>query len=265
MHQWGVLETSMYGANRRLLPPYDDEVTTSISEPVLAAFVSTAAAAANGDVLAHAAQCGPLADLGCLRVAVYIADVDQDTLRMAGHSGGDEVRQLYSTLPVDESTPNATVFRTGTELFLSIEAAADQYPLLATATALYADQGDIEVGFLPLRHAGEPVGVAGLLFSTPVPRTWETRATLDAVCAVMGLWCAAHRGEIRARVTAKALTLTERQRAVLHLAAEGLTNGQIAAQLGFAESTVKADLTQLYRLTGAASRQDLLDRTRDVR
>ena len=61
-----------------------------------------------------------------------------------------------------------------------------------------------------------------------------------------------------------ALTLTDRQRAVLRLAADGLTNAQIAAQLGFAESTVKADLTQLYRLTGATSRQDLLDRTRDL-
>ena len=231
------------------------------SGSILASFVCAAATATDGDVLARAALDGPLASLHAMRVAIYVADADGSALYMAGHSGGDEVRHLYSTLPVDNSTPNAVAFATGAEVFLTLAETVDTYPVLTAAAAVYTGEESVEFGALPLRHAGDRVGVLGVLFSSPVPRTWESREILDATSAVVGLWCAAHLVEIRARNGHRAPTLTQRQRAVLRLAAHGLTNAQIAVQLGFAESTVKADLTQLYRLTGATSRQDLLDRT----
>lgn len=231
---------------------------------ILAAFVVAAASATDGDVVARAANDGPLADLGALRVAIYVVDASGSVLYLAGHSGGEEVRHLYSTLPIDESTPNAIAFSSGAEVFLGLEEVIERYPVLGAAAALYADAGPLEFAALPLRHAGDRVGVLGVLFSAPIPRTWESRAALDATTAVVSLWCSAHLAGIRSRNGHGTLTLTQRQRAVLRLAASGETNPRIAAQLGFAESTVKADLTALYRLTGARSRQELLDRTRDI-
>lgn len=239
-------------------------MTAPSSGSILGSFVSVAANASDGDVMARAAADGPLASLDALRVAIYVTDVEGSALFMAGHSGGDEVRHLYSTLPVDNSTPNAVAFASGTEVFLTLPEMVQRFPVLAAAAALYSDAETLEFGALPLRHAGDRIGVMGILFSRTVPRTWESREALDSTAAVVGLWCAAHLVEIRARNGHRTPTFTQRQRAVLRLAAHGQTNAQIAAQLGFAESTVKADLTQLYRLTGATSRQDLLDRTCDL-
>lgn len=235
------------------------------SSALLASFLTTASAATDGDVLARAAHDGPLANYGPLRVGIYAADPEGTTLHLLGHSGGNEVRQAYAALPVTGTTPHARVFTTGVELHLTLDEAADAYPLLAMAAGLYAGrERQLVLSFLLLRHAGKPVGVLGLLLSAPLPQDWASRSTLDAVTAVMGLWCAAHRSETQPRGTARVLALTDRQQDILRLARAGLTNAQVAGQLGFAESTVKSDLTSLYRLTGATSRQDLLDRTRDL-
>ena len=50
--------------------------------------------------------------------------------------------------------------------------------------------------------------------------------------------------------------LTERERQVLQLAAEGLANKQIAAQLEISENTVKFHLSSLYAKLGATSRTE---------
>jgi DNA-binding NarL/FixJ family response regulator len=49
-------------------------------------------------------------------------------------------------------------------------------------------------------------------------------------------------------------TLTERQREVLQLLARGVSNKEIAAQLGLAENTVKVHLAQCYRVLGVSTR-----------
>ena len=61
---------------------------------------------------------------------------------------------------------------------------------------------------------------------------------------------------------AAATLISPRQLSVLALAAEGHTNGDIARHLGYAEVTIKSDLTALYRTLGAASRDDLIEKAR---
>jgi DNA-binding NarL/FixJ family response regulator len=50
--------------------------------------------------------------------------------------------------------------------------------------------------------------------------------------------------------------LTERERQVLQLAAEGLANKQIASRLEISENTVKFHLSSLYAKLGATSRTE---------
>lgn len=53
---------------------------------------------------------------------------------------------------------------------------------------------------------------------------------------------------------AKAVGLTERERRVLELVADGLTNRAIGSRLGIGEATVKTHLANLYPKLGAADR-----------
>jgi DNA-binding CsgD family transcriptional regulator len=50
--------------------------------------------------------------------------------------------------------------------------------------------------------------------------------------------------------------LTARQVRILHLLAEGLTNPQIAARIGFSDSTVRQETMAIYRFLGADGRRD---------
>jgi DNA-binding NarL/FixJ family response regulator len=52
--------------------------------------------------------------------------------------------------------------------------------------------------------------------------------------------------------------LTEREQEVLHGLFEGLTNKEIAAQLGVSESAVKATLQQLFQKTHVRTRSQLV-------
>lgn len=50
--------------------------------------------------------------------------------------------------------------------------------------------------------------------------------------------------------------LSERQLAVLHMLAKGMTNPQIAARIGFSDSTVRQETMQIYRYLGASGRRE---------
>ena len=52
------------------------------------------------------------------------------------------------------------------------------------------------------------------------------------------------------------ITLTERERQVLQLTAQGLANKQIAAALEISENTVKFHLSSLYAKLGVTSRTE---------
>ena len=51
--------------------------------------------------------------------------------------------------------------------------------------------------------------------------------------------------------------LTDRQRTMLAMLAEGMTNLQIASRLGFGESTVRQDTMAIYRHLGVSGRRDV--------
>jgi len=60
----------------------------------------------------------------------------------------------------------------------------------------------------------------------------------------------------------QATHLTRRQTEILGLAAQALSNAQIADRLYIAESTVKRHLTKVYAQLGAVSRVDAINKAR---
>ena len=60
--------------------------------------------------------------------------------------------------------------------------------------------------------------------------------------------------------TAGARGFTPREREVLHLVVQGLTNGAIAARLGIGERTVETHVSNILKKLGLATRVQLLAR-----
>ena len=96
-------------------------------------------------------------------------------------------------------------------------------------------------------------------------RRAEARATLEAALAVFeelgaALWAERARAEI-ARLGGRRVRdrdeLTETERRIAELAADGRSNREIAGELFVSERTVESNLTRAYRKLGVRSRTEL--------
>jgi DNA-binding NarL/FixJ family response regulator len=91
-------------------------------------------------------------------------------------------------------------------------------------------------------------GVAGLVLDTEIAETLT--ATVHAVCSGLLVY------PRRLRTAAERPTLTSREKQVLGLVVEGRTNGEIAATLWLAESTIKSHLSSAFGKLGVRSRSE---------
>ena len=101
------------------------------------------------------------------------------------------------------------------------------------------------------------VGVDGIVRKTATPAMIEAAM---ALVAAGGRYMPAHIMAVPVRRPAAApraaVTLTERQRGVLQLMAEGKSNKEIGRDLGIAPDTVKSHVSQVFALLGAVNRAD---------
>lgn len=100
-------------------------------------------------------------------------------------------------------------------------------------------------------------GAAGVVFDEDAVRT-----LVPTVRAVLVGQAVVPRA---ARLDVDRPVLSKREREVLGLVAEGLTNGQVAARLYLAESTVKCHLTSAYAKLGVRSRSEAVREVLDPR
>lgn len=116
---------------------------------------------------------------------------------------------------------------------------------------------------LPVHGAGRFLGTLELFRKDGIQasphrgkpaRDTEMEGVIEALAAAFGLW-------LLRPLTASpegSTVLTPRQRAILQFAASGRTNRQIADALQVSISTVKAELSMIFQLTGATTRSDLV-------
>jgi DNA-binding NarL/FixJ family response regulator len=91
-------------------------------------------------------------------------------------------------------------------------------------------------------------GVAGLVLDTEITETLT--ATVRAVCSGLLVY------PRELRTAAERPTLTSREKQVLGLVVMGCTNGEIAANLWLAESTIKSHLSSAFGKLGVRSRSE---------
>lgn len=95
-------------------------------------------------------------------------------------------------------------------------------------------------------------GMIGYVVKDALPEE-ILRAVRDAAVGASFLDGVAARALVNARAKSQ-IMLTDRERQVLDLIEQGMTNRQIADRLGIAEKTVKAHLTRVYATIGVSDR-----------
>jgi DNA-binding NarL/FixJ family response regulator len=140
--------------------------------------------------------------------------------------------------------------------------------LLSTSVGLLADLGEDAPPVLLLTDDPDE---AARLAALPIWGALPLDASAEELAAALralaeGLWAGSpalvqgllSRPWVRVSGQAEQLTnpLTDRERQVLQLAAEGLANKQIAAALEISENTVKFHLSSLYAKLGVTSRTE---------
>lgn len=222
----------------------------------MAALLRVLAGSPDGDAVCHAIRWGVLDGTGAEEVTIHGADSERAHLLRLGCSSSDD-GEGGGWLPVTTRLPVCEAFRSGAEVALEGPRVAELYPLAVLADHEAVREGVISVA-LPLRGGGVVMGVLALRFAMIQPPHGEGMSLLRVMADAVGLWAAP-----RCPRTGPARTgrtpITERQVQVLQMVQAGCSNGQIARRLGFAEATIKADLTALYRLLGAHSRHGLIE------
>jgi DNA-binding CsgD family transcriptional regulator len=178
----------------------------------------------------------------------------------------------FRRMSVWDSAPAADVIRNGQPLLITdIDDPRTRYPrpvdgdLLAQPTAAW-----------PLVLAGERLGSLQIHFSVPFEKQ-DVAPIFEGVCPVLALYLhwtrsgnsnghhvASTRAASNGRSNESSMTsnsldgkqLTDRQMTILRMIATGMTNPQIAARIGFSDSTVRQETMAIYRFLGANGRRE---------
>ena len=203
------------------------------------------------DAIARTLALGTLNALSPQTLTVHAVAGSSLELRSSLGLSADEQR-FAARIPLDAPAPEAHVARSAAGISASAAELRRRFPVLAhhdpTAPGLVLS--------LPCLHEARAIGVLTLRCEDSLAEAPQD--LLDGVCAALALWLLADAEFAPAPARTARLRVTDRQHQVLDGLRRGLTNSAVAGELGFAVGTIKADITALSALLGAAGREDLL-------
>lgn len=182
----------------------------------------------------------------------------------AGSFGlGSDIVKALRRMSLWDRSPAVDAIRDGEPIILNDrESLVRQYPWLETHEALLSPTsvwpltlGTQRLGSLQLQFA-ESVShesvAPSFTAAAPILGLYiSLRSISQEAAEVEGLRPAPRSGNVQVDTE-----LSPRQVRILHLLAEGLTNPQIAARIGFSDSTVRQETMAIYRFLGADGRRE---------
>lgn len=221
-------------------------------EVALRALLCVLANCPSGDTVARAVADAGLPDLDVHAVALHA--LRGQSLDLLGAHGIPPARgRLLEHIPADAPAPEQRTIAVG-------ESVAYAHTALG-ALPLHRHLDSATPGLTimsPLRLEGRIIGL--LTVQTHHVGVFDAalQRRIDGIGAALSLWIGT-----RHPAPPPALDrplLNARQRRVIDGIRRGLTNAAIAAELGFAVGTIKADITAMSAMFGASGRLDLLQR-----
>lgn len=219
----------------------------------LSALLRVLANSPQPEVVARALALGTLQAHCVQRITVHSL-VDRALELRSAHGLPAARERMAARIPLDADTPEVRVLRGSAVLAIDDLSSVDDIALVAH------HDPDLSGALLclPILHEGRAIGVLSVRWERQPIESRELHELLDGVTAALALWLLTDARTAPAPAKAAQLRVTHRQQRVLDGLKRGLTNAAIAAELGFAIGTIKADITALNALFGATGREDLV-------
>lgn len=195
-------------------------------------------------------------------ISMFGASLDSTgVIRPIGQFGfKPEVMQSWSHSTIEEDLPTADALKTNNIIWLADKAQWDRdYPHLAKYELEYTANTFVA---WPISVRGSYMTVLGLCINrveSPTPSLISFFETVGGIFAMqLSQKVAPAVTPEEDQINALINLFTRRQRDILHLVAEGLTNIQIGGELGFSESTIRQETMRIYEILGASGRADAI-------
>lgn len=175
-----------------------------------------------------------------------------------------EQATVFESLPLDGDYPGTRAFYEAEVIIDPVIRLPELYAAMASPTsrgrALLAAYPDGQLASAPIIGGGRTLG--SFTAVSDVERSWSTLdlAALSTIGHALGMWLTHPDSGLPDEFAAPRAGLSARQADILERVAQGLGNAAIAADLGFSESTVKAEIGRAMRALGVDSRTAAAER-----
>lgn len=189
------------------------------------------------------------------------------TIRPIGQFGfSKEVMKSWESSHVDEDIPTGDALKTNNIIWLADK---DQwlrdYPHLAKYSLEMTANTFIA---WPISVRGAYMSVLGICLESNLKPTPDLISLFETIGGLIALQLSKSTESASDpesdRISALINFFTRRQRDVLTLVSDGLTNPQIAKELGFSESTIRQETMRIYEILGASGRADAIKLFRSI-
>jgi DNA-binding CsgD family transcriptional regulator len=197
---------------------------------------------------------------------------DGNIYTLATYGLSPSASRRFAVIDPNLSLPITDAMRTNQVLFIPGPELPDRYPLLRAdfETDPVLTKSNSTAIFVPVILHGEPSAVLGFSCMGSVLHDHRYLMALEVLAASLSLWLQqsdmswAIPGSVAQIDDAPLLVLSERQRVILLGVERGLTNAEIAAEMGCSRSTVKQELQRVMFSLAATSRDQAVARAREA-
>ena len=180
-------------------------------------------------------------------------------IRPIGQFGfSKETMKSWETSHIDDDIPTADALRTNNIIWV-----ADKNQWMKDYPHLEKYSLDMSARTFiawPITIRGAYMSVLGTTHNAVIKPTPDLISLFETIGGLIALQLSQQSASLQNnehdRITALIGLFTRRQRAVLNLVSEGLTNTQIAKELGFSDSTIRQETMRIYEILGASGRAD---------
>ena len=245
------------------------QMRDSSRDSSLALFIRLVAEMPDGDSLLKAVLNGPLSRAPIAAATISVANEDRTHLVQVGAFGIEgELRQAFRVTPINPALPEGYSILNSEPVWMSIRAVAARFPMVANLARAVTYYETGEILSLPVTNRGVAVGSLFMMSERPLPRTWSFHEISGAVAQAFCPWMLLRRRELAAAPVAiprsSPLAISDRERTILDLVFQGLSNMEIAEQLGYSEATVRADLGRMSKMLGVSGRREIVRRVKEL-